>query len=155
VGDSGETLPEYLTFIQDKFTFQVAKDRFYNADGVWAKVVGERVIVGVSDFFQQHNGDVAFADVSEAGTTVAAGDLFANIETIKLDIDLPSPLSGTIIAVNEDLEMEAELINHDPYGSGWLAELAANDWAAAVKTLMTPDQYFEHIKTIAREESEQ
>ena len=107
-------MPEELTYTQDKFTFHVAADRTYNAAGVCAKVEGNRVTVGVSDFFQQHNGDVAFVDVAEVGTAVSAADEFANIETIKLDIELPSPVSGVILAVNEALEMEAELINQDP-----------------------------------------
>jgi len=141
-----------LTFTHDKFTFAVATDRFYSTAGIWAKAEGDRVTVGVSDFFQQRNGDVAFAEVVEVGTAVAAGDEFANIETIKLDIDLPSPLSGTILAVNEALYLEAELINHDPYGAGWLAQFAASDWAATVKTLMTPEQYYEHTKAEAQAE---
>lgn len=145
-------MPELLTFTQDKFTFTVPTDRYYNAAGVWAKANGGRVTTGVSDFFQQHNGDVAFAEVAEAGTAVTAGDEFANIETIKLDIDLPSPLSGTIVAVNEALEMAAELINHDPYGAGWLAEFEVSDWAKTVETLMTPEQYFEHMKSEAQAE---
>jgi glycine cleavage system H protein len=145
-------MAEFLTFTQDKFTFVVPTDRYYNAAGVWAMANGERVTVGVSDFFQQHNGDVAFAEVAEVGTAVSANETFANIETIKLDIDLPSPLSGTIAAVNEALDSGAELINHDPYAAGWLAEIEASDWSAAVKTLLTPQQYFEHMKTEARAE---
>ena len=146
-------MPEPLTFTQDKFTFTVPTDRYYNAAGVWAKADGERVTVGVSDFFQQHNGDVAFAEVAETGTTVTTNEEFANIETIKLDIDLPSPISGKIVAVNEALELEAERINHDPYGDGWLAEFKADDWAVAIKALMTPAQYFEHMKSQAQAES--
>ena len=99
-------MAEFLTFTQDKFTFVVPTDRYYNAAGVWAMANGGRVTVGVSDFFQQHNGDVAFAEVAEVGTAVSANETFANIETIKLDIDLPSPLSGTITAVNEALDEE-------------------------------------------------
>ena len=148
-------MPELLTFTQDKFTFTVPTDRYYNAAGVWAKADGQRVTVGVSDFFQQHNGDVAFAEVNEVGTAVIANEEFANIETIKLDIDLPSPLSGTIIAVNEALEMAAELINHDPYGAGWLAEFEARDWAKAIETLLTPEQYFAHMKAEAQAEGGQ
>jgi glycine cleavage system H protein len=145
-------MAESLTFTHDKFTFVVPTDRYYNAAGIWARADGGRVTLGVSDFFQQHNGDVAFAEVDETGTAVSANEPFANIETIKLDIELPSPLSGTIVAVNEALETTAELINHDPYGAGWLAEIEASDWAAAVETLLTPEQYFEHMKAEAQAE---
>lgn len=145
-------MAESLTFTHDKFTFEVAADRYYNAAGVWAMADGGRVTLGVSDFFQQHNGDVAFAEVAEVGTAVSANEPFANIETIKLDIDLPSPLNRTIAAVNEALDTEAELINHDPYGAGWLAEIEASDWSAAVKKMLTPQQYFELMKTVAQAE---
>ena len=144
---------DLLTFTQDKFTFTVATDRYYNAAGVWAKADGGHVTVGVSDFFQQHNGDVAFAEIVEAGTAVLANEEFANLETIKVDIDLPSPISGTIVAVNEALEMAAEVINHDPYGTGWLAQFDASDWAGDKKSLLTPEQYFEHMKAEAQAEA--
>jgi glycine cleavage system H protein len=142
-------MAESLTFTHDKFTFEVAAERYYNAAGVWAMADGGRVTLDVFDFFQQHNSDVAFAEVAEVGTAVSANEPFANIETIKLDIDLPSPLSGTIVAVNEALDTQAELINHDPYGAGWLAEIETSGWSAAIKTLLTPQQYFEHMKTEA------
>jgi glycine cleavage system H protein len=145
-------MSDYLEYTLDKFTFKVATDCFYNSEGVWAKADGNQITVGVSDFFQQQNGDVAFAEVKEAGTAVTANDDFANIETIKVDVELPSPVSGTIIAVNERLEMEAEIINQEPYGDGWLAIIEATDWPADKANLMTPEEYFEHMKAQAEEE---
>lgn len=146
-------MPESLTYTQDKFTFEIAADRLYNAAGVWAKIDGDRVTVGVSDFFQQHHGDVAFAEVAAAGTAVSAGDSFANIETIKVDIELPSPVSGTITGVNDKLEMEAEVINQDPYGDGWLAVFEAGAWTGDAAALLTAEQYLEQVKIQAREEA--
>ena len=145
---------EYLEYTLDKFTFKVAPDRFYNSEGVWAKADGDQVTVGVSDFFQQRNGDVAFAEVREVGTAVSLTDPFATIETIKVDVELPCPVRGKIITVNELLEMEAEVINQDPYGAGWLAIIEADDWAADQGNLMTPPAYFEHMKMQAQEEAE-
>ena len=146
-------MPQALAYTQDKFTFHVATDRTYNAAGVWAKAEGNLITVGVSDFFQQHNGDVAFVDVADVGTDVSCGDEFANIETIKVDIELPSPVNGTITAINEALELEAELINRDPYGAGWLAVFETSDWTSERAALMTPEQYLEHIKTQAQAEA--
>lgn len=145
-------MSEYLEYTLDKFTFRVAADRLYSLEGLWAKADGNRITVGVSDFFQQHNGDVAFAEVVETGTAVFANDDFASIETIKVDIDLSSPVSGTIAEVNEKLELEAEIINQDPYGAGWLAVIEAADWTADQANLMTPEAYFEHMKAQAQEE---
>jgi len=146
-------MSQYLEYTLDKFTFKVATDRFYSAEGVWAKADGDQVTVGVSDFFQQHNGDVAFAEVVEEGTAVLANDEFANIETIKVDIALSSPVGGTITAVNETLELEAEIINQDPYEAGWIAIITAADWTGDQANLMTPEAYFEHMMVQAQEEA--
>jgi len=147
-------MTDYLEYTLDKFTFKVATDCSYTPEGVWAKADGGQVIVGVSDFFQQRNGDVAFAEVWEVGTTVSVDDEFANIETIKVDVELPCPVSGKITAVNETLELEAEVINQDPYGAGWIAMIEAADWATDQAKLMTPEVYYEHMKVQAQEEAE-
>lgn len=146
-------MSEYLEYTLDKFIFKVATDRFYNPEGVWAKADGGQITVGVSDFFQQHNGDVAFAEIMEAGTAVTPNTEFATIETIKVDIELPCPVNGKIITINEALEMEAELINQDPYGAGWLAIIEDADWTADQANLLTPEAYFEQMKIQAQAES--
>ena len=146
-------MTEYLVYTLDKFTFKVAADRFYTPEGVWAKADGAQITVGVSDFFQQHNGDVAFAEVQEVGTAVSANDTFANIETIKVDIDLSCPVNGKISAVNDTLVFEAEIINQDPYGAGWIAIIEAADWPADQSALMTAEVYFAHMQTQAQEET--
>ena len=81
-------MSEFLETTVDKFTFKVATDRFYTAEGVWAKEEDGRVRIGLSDFVQQRSGDVAFAEVKPAGTALAAGDEVAVIETIKVNISL-------------------------------------------------------------------
>jgi len=144
----------YLEYTFDKFTFKVATDRFYTPEGVWARADGDQVTVGVSDFLQQRNGDVAFVEVWEEGSAVSVGDEFANIETIKVDIELPCPVSGQIISVNGALELEAEVINQDPYGAGWIAVVEAADWTADRAGLMAPEAYLEHIKVQAQEDAE-
>ena len=100
-------MPEYLEMTADKFTFRVATDRLYTAEGVWVlpEPGSTRVRVGLADYLQQHNGDVAFANVKPVGTRLAAGDQFAEIETIKAMVDLHAPISGTIVEVNAALNM--------------------------------------------------
>jgi len=143
---------EYLEYTLDKFTFKVAGDRAYTPEGVWAKADGTQVTVGVSDFFQQRHGDVAFVEVWEEGSAVSVGDEFANVETIKVDVELSCPVSGQIVSVNGALELEAELINQDPYGAGWIATIEAADWPADEANLLTADAYLEHMKILAEEE---
>jgi glycine cleavage system H protein len=145
-------MTEFLEISVDKFTFQVATDRHYNSEGVWAKAEGDRVRIGLSDFLQQRSGDVAFAEVQAPDTRLALGDEVANIETIKVDIVLPSPVSGRIVEVNPAMEEAPEVINQEPYGEGWLAVIEASDWESDRSKLLDPQAYFAHIKVEAEEE---
>lgn len=145
-------MPDYLELTVDKFTFKIATDRFYSPEGMWAKEEDGRVRVGLSDFFQQHNGDVAFAEITEAGTELAVGDEIAVIETIKVDISLPSPLAGEIVEVNPAMEMEPEKINFDPYGDGWLALVEPQEWETRRESLLSPEAYYEQVKVDAEQE---
>jgi glycine cleavage system H protein len=144
---------EFLEYTLDKFTFRVATDRYYNADGVWAKEENGRVTIGLSDFLQQRSGDIAFTEVAEPGTELGSGDEVANVETIKIDISLPSPVSGRVIETNPAMELEPEIINEDPYGGGWLAIIETTDWPADQAQLLDPQAYYEHMVAEAEEEA--
>lgn len=148
-------MPDYLELTVDKFTFKIATDRLYSPEGMWARDEDGTVRVGLSDFFQQRNGDVAFAEITEEGTELAVGDEIAVIETIKVDISLPSPLAGEIVEVNPAMEMEPEKINFDPYGDGWLALVESESWKEARARLLTPEAYYERVKVEAEEEVSQ
>jgi glycine cleavage system H protein len=144
---------EFLELTVDKFTFRFATDRYYHPDGVWALPEEDnRVRIGLSDFAQQSNGDVAFAEVKPVGTTVAFGEEVASIETIKANVFVPTPVSGTVVEVNQALEVRPELINEDPYGEGWLAVIAASDWEADRARLLDAQAYLERVREIAEEE---
>jgi glycine cleavage system H protein len=118
---------EYLQVAVDKFVFRVAPDRRYSEADVWAKRDGNRVRIGLTDYLQQKSGDVAFVNPKEIGTTLAANDELVAVETIKVDLVIPSPLAGRIVATNAALAEHPELVNSDPYGDGWLVELEPND----------------------------
>lgn len=146
-------MTHYLEFTIDKFTFKVATDRVYTTEGLWAKEEGDRVRIGLSDFVQQRSGDVAFAEVKPEGTQLSAGDEATVIETIKVDTIFSAPLSGTVAAVNPAIDDAPEVINEDPYGEGWLAEVEPSDWETDRANLLTPEAYFERMKTEAEEEA--
>ncbi len=137
-------MPKYLETTADKFTFRVATDRLYTPDGVWVlpEPDGNRVRVGVADYLQQHNGDVAFANVKPAGTALQAGESFAEIETIKAMVNLDAPVSGKIAETNEALNLSPEMINQDPYVKGWLAVMEPGAWDAERPGLLGPAAYF-------------
>ncbi len=145
-------MAEFLEVTVDKFTFKVATDRLYNAEGIWAKQEGNLVRIGLSDFLQQRSGDVAFAEVKPVGTQAAPGDEIAVIETIKVNISLTSPVTGKLVEVNPAMATAPEAINQDPYGNGWLAVVAATDWKTAKAALLTPQAYFTKMKAEAEQE---
>jgi glycine cleavage system H protein len=144
---------EMLELTVDKFTFRVPKGLYYSEAGVWLKLEGNTARLGLSDFAQQRSGDAAFAEVKPAGTALKPGDEFAAIETIKVDIGLPSPVSGAIVEVNPALEDAPERINEDPYGQGWLARVELAAWEADKGRLLDVDAYYALIKVQAEEEA--
>jgi glycine cleavage system H protein len=143
----------FLELTVNKFTFHVDTTCTFNKEGVWVRVEGNRARLGLSDFIQQRSGDVAFADVKPEGTSLAVGDEFASIETIKVDISLPSPVSGNVVLVNPNLEAAPEIINQDPFGEGWLIEVEMSDWENDRLRLLDPAAYFNQMKQEAEKEA--
>ncbi len=143
---------ETLELTVDKFTFRVPKELHYSDANVWIRLEGDRARVGLSDFSQQRSGDVAFAEVKPVGTLLKPGDEFASVETIKVNVSLPSPVTGTIVEANPELQDAPELINQDPYGKGWLAVVQLTDWAGDSAGLLNADDYYASIKRQAEEE---
>ena len=148
-------MPEYLETTVDKFTFKIATDRLYNAEGVWAKPEGRLVRVGLSDFAQQRSGDVAFAEVKPVGVEVSFGDEVAVIETIKVNISLGSPVTGKVVEVNPVMSVTPDSINQDPYETGWLVVIEATAWETDHSHLLNPRMYFEKMKLEAEQEVKQ
>ena len=150
-------MPEYLETTVDKFTFRVAKDRVYTAKGVWVfwmqPEAPNRVRIGVTDYLQQRSGDVAFASVQPVGSKVITGEKLADVETIKAMVELPSPVSGTVVEVNPALDTTPELINQDPYDKGWLAVIETASWDTERATLLEPEAYFKVMEAEAKEEA--
>ena len=86
--------------------------------------------VGISDFAQDSLGDVVYVDVPEVGTTFEAGEPMAEIESTKSVNEIFAPVSGTITAINEALNDRPELVNAEPYGSGWLVQITPDEGAS-------------------------
>ncbi len=144
---------EMLELTMDKFTFRVPKGLYFNDTGVWVRQEGSVARLGLSDFTQQRSGDVAFAEVEPAGTRLKPGDEFASVETIKVNVILPSPITGVISEINTALEDAPELINQDPYGKGWLAKVELTDWEPDQAKLLNTETYYTLIKQQAEEET--
>jgi glycine cleavage system H protein len=115
----------------------------YTAEHEWvAATGGAPVRVGITHFAQDALGDIVYVQLPEAGTAVSAGDAFGEVESTKSVSEIYAPLSGTVVARNEKLAEEPEVINTDPYGAGWLVELEPSD-PAAVEGLLTAAAYRE------------
>ncbi len=141
-----------LELVVDKFLFRFPADLYYSEAGIWVRFEGRRARIGLSDFIQQRNGDVAFAEPKEAGTVVRLGDEAAVVETIKVNLGIPSPVDGKVVEVNGDLLTSPELVNQDPYGKGWLAVLEVGDAEAARGALKTAAEYLALAKVQAEAE---
>ena len=147
-------MPEYLETTADKFTFRVATDRLYTPQGVWVKPdpATKRVRIGLADYPQQHNGDVAFAHVKPMGTDVTVGGLIAEIETIKAMVEVAAPVSGTVVEVNGALTAAPEAINQSPYEAGWLALMEPSAWEAERSNLLDASRYFAVMQAQVQED---
>jgi glycine cleavage system H protein len=106
---------------------QYPDDLKYAENHEWARLEGERVRMGISDYAQDALGDVVYVEVPEVGAEVSQGDAFAEVESTKSVSDVYAPVSGTIVEVNGALEDTPELVNTDPYGEGWFAVIEPAD----------------------------
>jgi len=143
---------DHVELTVDKFTFRFPKGLRYSEAGLWVRQEGDGVRIGLSDFAQQRNGDVAFANLAPAGTALDVGDEVASIETVKVNISLPSPVKGTIVETNPALGQMAELINQEPYGRGWMAVVRAADLEHDAGTLLDVEAYLELVRQQAEGE---
>lgn len=102
-------------------------DLRYTEEHEWARVEGQRLTVGITDYAQDALGDVVYIDLPANGTRVERGQPFGEVESTKSVSDLYAPVSGTIVERNETLESQPELVNSDPYGQGWMVVIEVDD----------------------------
>jgi glycine cleavage system H protein len=105
----------------------VPEDLRYSKDHEWARLEGDRVRVGITDYAQDALGDVVFIELPEIGATVKLDESFSEVESTKSVSDVYAPLAGTIIEINTDLADAPERINEDPYGEGWICLIEPAD----------------------------
>jgi len=118
------------------FGYEMPDGLYYNEEHSWAKVEGNKVKVGMTDFFQREAGDIVFVDLPEEGDEVSQGEVCGKIQSRKWIGKLVAPVSGEVSEINEDLEDDPTLINKDPYGQGWILVIEASDLDSELKNLM-------------------
>ncbi|SCF19415.1 glycine cleavage system protein GcvH [Micromonospora mirobrigensis] len=125
----------------------IPEDLRYTAEHEW--VVGGdagRVRVGITHFAQDALGDIVFVQLPESGAVVAAGESLGEIESTKSVSEIYAPVGGTVVARNDALADTPEVINTDPYGAGWLVEIAVED-PAVLDSLLTAGAYRELVES--------
>lgn len=120
----------------------VPEDLRYTTEHEWVQPLGDggTVRVGITDYAQDALGDVVYVDLPETGSPVEASTAVGEVESTKSVSEIYAPVSGTVVAVNESLADNPQLINEDPYGEGWLCEIAVTD-VAAIGAMMDADAY--------------
>ena len=117
----------------------------YTRDDEWARVEGQRVAVGVTDYAQRQLGDIVYVELPEVGRTFEAGEPFGVIESVKAVSDLFAPVTGEVVEVNRALAERPEAVNEDCYGDGWMITIAFEN-AAEVEGLLDAPAYRQHVK---------
>ena len=120
---------------------------FFTKEHEWIRVDGDVATVGISDHAQQALGDIVFAEVPEAGKTVAKGDDAAVVESVKAASDVYAPVSGEVIDGNAALADDPALINRDPEGEGWFFKLKLSD-PSELDGLMDEAAYRDWVQTL-------
>ena len=110
----------------------------------WIRVNGQEAFIGISDYAQGELGDIVYVEIETEGEKLAIGEVFGTIEAVKTVTDLFMPVSGEVLEFNVKLEDDAELVNKDPYGDGWMIRVSIDN-PQELENLLTPEQYKELI----------
>ncbi|MHA1975952.1 MAG: glycine cleavage system protein GcvH [Candidatus Hodarchaeales archaeon] len=123
--------------------YKVLPDFKYLPEHDWAKIDGEYVMIGVTDFAQKTLKDVVYIELPEVGEIFNQMDVIGSIESVKAVSDLVSPISGEVMEINEEAVNAPEKVNQDPY-SAWLIKMKPSDLETDWNKLMTPEEYSLH-----------
>jgi len=122
-------------------------DRKYSKEHEWAKPHEGLAIIGITDYAQEQLGDIVYVELPQPGDTLRQFESFGIIESVKAASDLWAPISGEVVAVNEELVDRPELVNEDPCEGGWLLKVHPQD-ESEMDALMTSEEYEAHLKTL-------
>ncbi len=131
--------------------YEVPENLCYHKEYLWASVENGKVKIGMIDFAQKQLHDIVYVELPSVGDTITKNEPFGTLESVKAVSDLIAPVSGTIEAINEELESKPELLNEDSYGEGWLITVAPTNLDADLKELMNFDAAVEWHKELAKE----
>lgn len=122
----------------------------FTKDHEWVKSEKNIATVGITDYAQKELGDVVYVELPASGDSIKKGDPCSNIESVKAVSDIYSPVSGEITEINDALEDKPELINQDPYGSGWIMKIKTEK-PEELSDLMDSQAYEQYLKGLSEE----
>ena len=112
----------------------------YTKDHEWITVAGDEALVGITDFAQHQLGDIIYIELPPVGKELATRQSLGVVESVKSVSDVYAPISGRVVAVNDKLAQEADLVNKDPHGQGWIVRIKVKD-KGEIDGLMTAGDY--------------
>jgi len=124
---------------------QIPENLRYARSHEWARLEGETVVVGISDYAQKSLGDIVYVELPEVGEDYDQGAPFGIVESVKATSDIYVPVGGTVLEVNEELGGDPAVINQDPYGAGWIARFQVSD-AVEYEALLDAAAYTAHVE---------
>jgi len=125
--------------------YDIPRSLRFSREDEWARVEGERVTVGITDYAQQQLGDSVFVELPPVGKTFEKGEPFGVVESVKAVADLYAPIGGEVVEVNAGLADRPEQVNEDCYGDGWMVVLVPTD-PAEPESLLDADAYEAHVR---------
>lgn len=121
---------------------ETPKEFKYSKDHEWVKVDGNEVTIGITAFAQSELGDIVFVELPEVDDDIEVDESFGNVESVKTVSELYAPVSGKVVAVNEELEDSPELVNESPFEGAWMIKVELSD-ESQLDNLMDADAYDE------------
>ncbi len=120
---------------------RIPEDRLYTENHLWLKKMkGNKAVIGITDLGQLRLGEIIDLELPEEGDEIEKDEAFGSVESSQGVVDLVSPASGTVIAINEELLDSPDIINEDPYDEGWIIKIKLSD-PEELEELLTPDEY--------------
>jgi glycine cleavage system H protein len=128
----------------------VLEGLYYTKEHEWMKIEEGKCRVGVTDYAQKSLHEVVYVDLPVVGRSLTRGVAFGTVESVKAVSELYSPVSGEVIERNEKLVNSPELVNHDPYGAGWIVVVKSSHLQDDLKALMDAQQYVKYLEEVTK-----
>ena len=129
--------------------YEVREGLYYTKEHEWARVEGDKVVVGITDYAQQMLHEVVYVEVNRrVGDVISRMDVIGAVESVKAVSDIYSPVSGKIVEINGGLMDSPEILNRDPYGDGWILILTPTKLEEELKDLMDHKAYLKYIEEL-------